>query len=128
MDAAEYKHVVLGLIFLKYISDAFEEQHAKLDALLEILGSLDPRLVRGTGARQLPSPNLSSIKPRLPGPRSRPAALRTSDQPKLEPAIGRGARPRSPPDHHARGDEQEQATKTVLEQAEVLSEGWVAAA
>lgn len=28
MDAAEYKHVVLGLIFLKYISDAFEEQHA----------------------------------------------------------------------------------------------------
>jgi type I restriction enzyme M protein len=32
MDAAEYKHVVLGLIFLKYISDAFEEQYAKLDA------------------------------------------------------------------------------------------------
>jgi len=32
MDAAEYKHVVLGLIFLKYISDAFEEQHAKLKA------------------------------------------------------------------------------------------------
>jgi type I restriction enzyme M protein len=32
MDAAEYKHVVLGLIFLKYISDAFEEQHAKLQS------------------------------------------------------------------------------------------------
>jgi type I restriction enzyme M protein len=32
MDAAEYKHVVLGLIFLKYISDSFEEQHAKLEA------------------------------------------------------------------------------------------------
>lgn len=32
MDAAEYKHVVLGLIFLKYISDAFEEQHARLEA------------------------------------------------------------------------------------------------
>ena len=27
MDAAEYKHVALGLIFLKYISDAFEERH-----------------------------------------------------------------------------------------------------
>ena len=38
MDAAEYKHVVLGLIFLKYISDAFEEQHAKLET------------ERGTGA------------------------------------------------------------------------------
>jgi type I restriction enzyme M protein len=32
MDAAEYKHVVLGLIFLKYISDTFEEYRAKLIA------------------------------------------------------------------------------------------------
>ncbi len=32
MDAAEYKHVVLGLIFLKYISDAFEEHHRRLEA------------------------------------------------------------------------------------------------
>ena len=32
MDAAEYKHVVLGLIFLKYISDAFEAKHAELKA------------------------------------------------------------------------------------------------
>jgi type I restriction enzyme M protein len=31
MDAAEYKHVVLGLIFLKYISDSFEELHARLE-------------------------------------------------------------------------------------------------
>ena len=30
MDAAEYKHVVLGLIFLKYISDAFQERHDTL--------------------------------------------------------------------------------------------------
>lgn len=30
IDAAEYKHIVLGLIFLKYISDAFEEQYKKL--------------------------------------------------------------------------------------------------
>ena len=30
MDAAEYKHVVLGLIFLKYISDRFEELYTKL--------------------------------------------------------------------------------------------------
>jgi type I restriction enzyme M protein len=32
MDAAEYKHVVLGLVFLKYISDAFEEAYASLEA------------------------------------------------------------------------------------------------
>jgi type I restriction enzyme M protein len=30
MDAAEYKHVVLGLIFLKYISDTFKEIHDEL--------------------------------------------------------------------------------------------------
>ncbi len=30
IDAAEYKHIVLGLIFLRYISDAFEALHAKL--------------------------------------------------------------------------------------------------
>lgn len=35
MDAAEYKHVVLGLIFLKYISDAFEQQRAKLQGQRE---------------------------------------------------------------------------------------------
>ena len=32
IDAAEYKHIILGLIFLKYISDAFEEMHGKLKA------------------------------------------------------------------------------------------------
>ncbi len=32
IDAAEYKHVVLGLIFLKYISDSFEEMFNKLQA------------------------------------------------------------------------------------------------
>lgn len=32
IDAAEYKHVVLGLVFLKYISDSFEEMYAKLEA------------------------------------------------------------------------------------------------
>src|SRR6185503_14316562 len=40
MDAAEYKHVVLGLIFLKYISDAFEAKHAELEA--QKAGGADP--------------------------------------------------------------------------------------
>ncbi len=35
MDAAEYKHVVLGLIFLKYISDAFDERYDQLKSELE---------------------------------------------------------------------------------------------
>ena len=30
LDAAVYKHVVLGLIFLKYVSDAFEERQREL--------------------------------------------------------------------------------------------------
>src|SRR5437588_2679181 len=40
MDAAEYKHVVLGLIVLKYLSDAFEEHHANLEA--EKVNGADP--------------------------------------------------------------------------------------
>ena len=41
MDAAEYKHVVLGLIFLKYISDAFEELYDQLEATKHETGA-DP--------------------------------------------------------------------------------------
>jgi len=40
MDAAEYKHVVLGLIFLKYISDAFTQKYEQLK--LEIKDGADP--------------------------------------------------------------------------------------
>ncbi len=40
MDAAEYKHVVLGLIFLKYISDAFEAKHEELQA--QVAQGADP--------------------------------------------------------------------------------------
>ena len=35
IDAAEYKHIILGLIFLKYISDAFEELFDKLKTKFE---------------------------------------------------------------------------------------------
>ncbi|MGC9456671.1 MAG: N-6 DNA methylase [Halothiobacillaceae bacterium] len=35
LDAANYKHVVLGLIFLKYVSDAFEERQRQLRALFQ---------------------------------------------------------------------------------------------
>ena len=33
LDAANYKHVVLGIIFLKYVSDAFEERRNELRKL-----------------------------------------------------------------------------------------------
>jgi type I restriction enzyme M protein len=42
IDAAEYKHVVLGLIFLKYISDSFEAMYAKLQAGEGELAGADP--------------------------------------------------------------------------------------
>jgi type I restriction enzyme M protein len=38
IDAAEYKHVVLGLLFLKYISDAFEARRDELKSELEAEG------------------------------------------------------------------------------------------
>lgn len=54
IEAAEYKHVVLGLIFLKYNSDAFEDQHAKVESEKE---------PRSCGLRVLATP--SSIDARL---------------------------------------------------------------
>jgi type I restriction enzyme M protein len=42
IDAAEYKHVVLGLMFLKYISDAFEELHGRLQKGEGELAGADP--------------------------------------------------------------------------------------
>ncbi|MBE7438039.1 MAG: SAM-dependent DNA methyltransferase [Spirochaetales bacterium] len=42
IDAAEYKHIVLGLIFLKYISDAFEELYNRLKAGKGDLAGADP--------------------------------------------------------------------------------------
>jgi type I restriction enzyme M protein len=51
MDAAEYKHTVLGLIFLKYISDAFEELHAALIAGEGQYAGADPEDAENTGPR-----------------------------------------------------------------------------
>ena len=44
IDAAEYKHVVLGLLFLKYISDAFEARREELKAELQADGITGPQL------------------------------------------------------------------------------------
>ena len=73
MDAAEYKHVVLGLIFLKYISDAFEEQRAKLEGdRVEGADPEDPDEYRAInifwGPKRRAGPSLN------PKPSSRPSA------------------------------------------------------
>ena len=61
MDAAEYKHVCLGLLFLKYISDAFEERHAYLGRAVD-----DPKdeyyLPPSTRNPATPSPGCSRIR------------------------------------------------------------------
>ncbi|EGJ51733.1 type I restriction-modification system subunit M [Desulfocurvibacter africanus] len=44
VDAAEYKHVVLGLLFLKYISDSFEARREELQAELQTDGITEPQL------------------------------------------------------------------------------------
>jgi type I restriction enzyme M protein len=56
MDAAEYKHVVLGLIFLKYLSDAFDEHHAELLKLVgEGADPEDPDEYRAEGLYWVPT-------------------------------------------------------------------------
>ena len=71
MDAAEYKHVVLGLIFLKYVSDAFEEAHAKLEAERdEGADPEDPDEYRGDDIFWVP-PRGALAVPARPGPSAR---------------------------------------------------------
>ncbi len=60
MDAAEYKHIVLGLIFLKYISDAFEEHRQKMET-----GTADPDsdwYVKGTNTTPIPQGNMGCAR------------------------------------------------------------------
>ena len=74
MDAAEYKHVVLGLIFLKYVSDAFEEARARIETLRdEGADPEDPDEYRGDNIFWVP-------------PQARWAYLQRSAR---QPAIGR---------------------------------------
>src|SRR3954471_22536664 len=46
IDAAEYKHVVLGLLFLKYISDSFDARRGELTAELVADGIGEPQLTQ----------------------------------------------------------------------------------
>ena len=66
MDPSEYKHVVLGLIFLKYISDAFEELHAKLAATLAKLGQASAAQRWAQRALEL-APDDLAVRASLPG-------------------------------------------------------------
>ena len=131
MDAAEYKHVVLGLIFLKYISDAFEEQARR--ARSETNGRRPRR------PRRIPAENIFWVPqearwstPAEPTPSSRPSASSIDDamiaierdNPSLKGVLPKDyARPRSGqaapgrahrPRRHHRAGRQGQPSKDVL--------------
>ncbi len=53
IDAAEYKHVVLGLIFLRYVSDSFEELYEKLKSGAEGYEYADPEDKYEYGAKNV---------------------------------------------------------------------------
>jgi type I restriction-modification system DNA methylase subunit len=96
MYAAEYKHLVLGLIFLKYISHAFEAKHAELET------------DRKTGA-------VDSVRQNV----TIDWTMRENVRAKLRVLVKSILRKYGYPP-----DTQEKATQTVLEQAEVLSAAW----
>lgn len=55
LDAAVYKHIVLGLIFLKYVSDAFEERQKELREQFTHPGhdyTMDPDEYGGAGTQE----------------------------------------------------------------------------
>lgn len=136
MDAAEYKHIVLGLIFLKYISDAFTERRDALQAAFadtthdlhlpdtgdhaEALEERDyytmdncfwvPEKARWESIRA--QAKQADIGPRID------AALDAieADNPRLKGILDK---------RYGRA-QLEAATETVLKQAEALSAEWVA--
>jgi type I restriction enzyme M protein len=72
IDAAEYKHVVLGLLFLKYISDSFEARRDELKAELEADGITGPQLESLLEtATSTPPSGSSGCRPRRAGRTSR---------------------------------------------------------
>ena len=81
MDAAEYKHVVLGLIFLKYISDASEERHALLESEREQgADPEDPDEYRAENIFWVPSEaRWTHLKAQAKQPTIRPARRRCDD-------------------------------------------------
>src|ERR1044071_4391781 len=78
MDAAEYKHVVLGLIFLKYISDAFEELHACLIAQkADGVDPENPHEYRANACSGCPERRVGRLFRRRPRTRASASALTT---------------------------------------------------
>ena len=72
VDAAEYKHVVLGLLFLKYISDSFEARRDELKAELAADGIKGPQLEAFSKVATSTPPSASSgCRPRRAGRTSR---------------------------------------------------------
>lgn len=107
LDAAEYKHVVLGLIFLKYISDAFAEKHAELQkekgadpedrdeytADNNFLGAVRGPLVLPAGPRQRPA-HRQAARQRHDRHRARQPITQGRSVEGLRPAAPQQAEPR----------------------------------
>ena len=70
MEPSDYKHVALGLIFLKYISDAFEAKRAAL--LKEDLADAEDTGRRAPCSRTVPCPRSCREKGAFAAPSSRP--------------------------------------------------------
>jgi type I restriction-modification system DNA methylase subunit len=133
MDAAEYKHVVLGLIFLKYISDAFDPKHAELEAQkAQGANPEDPDEYRAASIFWVPKearwahlgePTLVDIARELVATVKKNVTIdwtvRETVRAQLRVIVKRILRKYGYPP-----DKQEKATQTVLEQAELLSEMW----
>ncbi len=126
MEAAEYKHVVLGLIFIKYNSDAFEEMRAKL-----LAGEGDYAGSDAEDADEYRAENVfwvanearwshlqkNAKQPTIDKVVDDAMVALERDNPRL--MVKRILKKRGYPP-----DLQDEATKTVLAQAELLSATW----
>ena len=78
MDAAEYKHIILGLIFLKYVSDTFEEHHAKLFAGKGDYAEANPEVLCPESVKPSPRPSRRCLPKSMPTPTNTDMSLTES--------------------------------------------------
>lgn len=119
LESSEYKHVALGLVFLEYVSDAFEQRHQFLEAATADPDSDGLRSTSGNGPgadgygrlhQSCGSPTVHSSDDRSNSPSGRgaPRPRRSRMAPSSRVAF-------TPP------DEEERAIELVLEQAQLLA-------
>jgi hypothetical protein len=115
LDAAEYKSVVLGLIFLKYVSDMFEQVHARVEKEAVEVNDSAVKVLGDDALKAIACELVETVRNNT----TIDWTVRETVRAKLRVMVKRILRKYGYPP-----DKQERATNTVIGQAEVIARDW----